>query len=134
MHSHGRWGRIRAAEAAMRVPRTQQGGSTMGRLDGKVAAITGGASGIGAGTVRRFVQEGAKVLIADLDAEKGAALAAELGDAAAFQRTDVSKEEDVAAMIAETSDRFAALTCCSTMLDLAVRSAPSSRPRWRTTT
>ena len=78
----------------------------MGRLDGKVAAITGGASGIGAGTVRRFVQEGAKVLIADLDAEKGAALAAELGDAAAFQRTDVSKEEDVAAMIAETSDRF----------------------------
>lgn len=78
----------------------------MGRLDGKVAAITGGASGIGAGTVRRFVQEGAKVLIADLDAKKGAALAAELGDAAAFQRTDVSKEEDVAAMIAETSDRF----------------------------
>ena len=56
--------------------------------------------------MRRFVQEGAKVLIADLDAEKGAALAAELGDAAAFQRTDVSKEEDVAAMIAETSDRF----------------------------
>lgn len=78
----------------------------MGRLDGKVAAITGGASGIGAGTVRRFAQEGAKVLIADLDDDKGAALAAELGTSTAFLRTDVSKEEDVAAMIAETTDRF----------------------------
>ncbi len=78
----------------------------MGRLDGKVAAITGGASGIGAGTVRRFLEEGAQVLIADLDGDKGAALAAELGAGSAFLRTDVSKEEDVAAMIAETVDRF----------------------------
>jgi NAD(P)-dependent dehydrogenase (short-subunit alcohol dehydrogenase family) len=80
--------------------------TAMGRLDGKVAAITGGASGIGAGTVRRFVEEGASVLIADLDEEKGNALADELGDAAGFLRTDVSKEGDVAAMIAETTDRF----------------------------
>jgi NAD(P)-dependent dehydrogenase (short-subunit alcohol dehydrogenase family) len=78
----------------------------MGRLEGKVAAITGGASGIGAGTVRRFVEEGAKVLIADLDDVKGDALAAELGAGAAFLRTDVSKEEDIAAMLAETTDRF----------------------------
>jgi NAD(P)-dependent dehydrogenase (short-subunit alcohol dehydrogenase family) len=78
----------------------------MDRLTGKVAAITGGASGIGAGTVRRFVAEGAQVLIADLDQEKGDALAAELGSAAAFLRTDVSKEEDIAAMVAETTDRF----------------------------
>jgi NAD(P)-dependent dehydrogenase (short-subunit alcohol dehydrogenase family) len=78
----------------------------MGRLEGKVAAITGGASGIGAGTVRRFVEEGAKVLIADLDEAKGDALAAELGAGAAFLRTDVSKEEDIAAMLAETTDRF----------------------------
>ena len=78
----------------------------MERLTGKVAAITGGASGIGAGTVRRFVAEGAEVLIADLDQARGAALASELGAAAAFLRTDVSKEEDVAAMVAETTDRF----------------------------
>ena len=78
----------------------------MDRLTGKVAAITGGASGIGAGTVRRFVAEGAEVLIADLDQARGAALASELGAAAAFLRTDVSKEEDVAAMVAETTDRF----------------------------
>lgn len=79
----------------------------MNQLEGKVAAITGGASGIGAATVRGFVAEGAKVLIADLDQTKGLALADELGSATAFLRTDVSKEEDVAAMIAETTDRFA---------------------------
>ncbi len=78
----------------------------MERLTGKVAAITGGASGIGAGTVHRFVAEGAKVLIADLDQARGAALASELGAAAVFLRTDVSREEDVAAMMAETTDRF----------------------------
>jgi NAD(P)-dependent dehydrogenase (short-subunit alcohol dehydrogenase family) len=78
----------------------------MERLTGKVAAITGGASGIGAGTVHRFVEEGAHVLIADLDQAKGDALAADLGSAAAFLRTDVSKEEDIVAMVAETTDRF----------------------------
>ena len=83
----------------------------MGRLDGKVATITGGASGIGAGTARRFVEEGAKVVVADLNEELGTALVAELGDAAAFMRTDVSKEEDVAAMVAEATDRFGRLDC-----------------------
>lgn len=83
----------------------------MGRLDGKVAIITGGASGIGAGTVRRFAEEGAKVLITDLDTDKGEALAAELGDATAFLRTDVSQEEQVAAMIAEATDRWGRLDC-----------------------
>ena len=86
-------------------------GSQKGRLDGKVAVVTGGGSGIGAGTVRRFVSEGAKVLIADLDAERGQALAEELGDAAAFLPTDVSKEADVAAMIAEATDLFGRLDC-----------------------
>jgi NAD(P)-dependent dehydrogenase (short-subunit alcohol dehydrogenase family) len=83
----------------------------MGRLDGKVAVITGGASGIGAGTVRRFTAEGAKVLICDLDADKGQALAAELGPATAFLQTDVSQEEQVAAMMAEATDRWGRLDC-----------------------
>lgn len=83
----------------------------MGQMDGKVAVITGGASGIGAGTVRRFVAEGAKVLIADLDETGGAALAEELGDAAAFLRVDVSREEQVSAMIAEATDLFGRLDC-----------------------
>ena len=55
---------------------------TAGRLAGLTAVITGGASGIGAATVRRFVEEGASVVIADLLVEQGTALAAELGDAA----------------------------------------------------
>jgi NAD(P)-dependent dehydrogenase (short-subunit alcohol dehydrogenase family) len=83
----------------------------MGRLDGKVAVITGGASGIGAGTARRFVEEGAKVLVADLNEELGTALVGELGGSAAFIRTDVSREDDVAAMVAEATDRFGGLDC-----------------------
>ncbi len=83
----------------------------MGRLDDQVTVITGGASGIGAGTARRFVAEGAKVLVADLDEDKGAALVDELGEAAAFLPTDVSKESDVAAMIAEATDRWGRLDC-----------------------
>ena len=84
---------------------------TMGRLDGKVAIITGGASGIGAGTARRFVEEGAKVLIDDLDAEKGEALAAELGGDTGFLQTDVSREDQVAAMVSEATDRWGRLDC-----------------------
>ena len=78
----------------------------MQRLRGKVAVVTGGASGIGAGTVRRFVDEGASVLVADLDEAKGEALAADLGDAVAFRRTDVSREDDVTAMVAAATGRF----------------------------
>jgi|SRR5437763_6158183 len=69
------------------------------RLAGRVAIVTGGASGIGAGTVRRFVEEGARVVIGDLDLDGGKRLADEMGEAARFLVTDVSVEDDVAALV-----------------------------------
>ena len=80
-----------------------------GRLEGKVAVITGGASGIGAGTVRLFASEGAKVVLADLDDVRGPAMAAELGDAVVFSRCDVSSESDVAAAVDLAVARFGRL-------------------------
>lgn len=74
-------------------------GNGSSRLKDKVAVITGGASGIGEGTVLRFVEEGARVVIADLQDEPGRALAARLGDVARFVHTDVTVEADVAGAV-----------------------------------
>jgi len=69
------------------------------RLRGKIAVITGAASGIGAETARLFAANGARVVVADLQQEAGAKLTAQLGDAARFVRCDVTREEDVAAAV-----------------------------------
>jgi NAD(P)-dependent dehydrogenase (short-subunit alcohol dehydrogenase family) len=81
------------------------------RLRGKVALITGGASGIGEATVRLFLGEGASVTIADIQDERGTRLAGELGERAAYIHTDVSREPDVEAAVAATVRRFGRLDC-----------------------
>ena len=78
----------------------------MERLAGKVAIVTGGARGIGEGIVRRFIAEGAKVMITDLRDDLGLALAAEFGDAAAFIHQDVTSRQDWADVIDTTERRF----------------------------
>ncbi|MEE9607349.1 MAG: glucose 1-dehydrogenase [Myxococcota bacterium] len=83
----------------------------MGRLDGKVAVITGGASGMGAGTVRRFVREGARVVIADILDDKGKALVEQLEDAALYAHTDVTQEDQVAAAIDMAVGNWGRLDC-----------------------
>ncbi len=70
-------------------------------IKGSSAIVTGGAGGLGEATVRRLVAAGAKVVIADLAEEKGEALAAELGDAAVFHKTNVLEDADVQAAIAK---------------------------------
>lgn len=75
-------------------------------INGEVAVVSGGASGLGAATARRLASEGAKVGILDFDAERGAAVAAELGGHAV--KTDVGDEASVAAAMAEIVDRLGA--------------------------
>lgn len=82
-----------------------------GRLEGKVAVITGGASGIGEGTVRLFVDEGANVVIADVQDAKGERLADTLGGRALYQRTDVSEEADVRIAVKRALDEYGRLDC-----------------------
>lgn len=80
-----------------------------GRLNGKIAIITGGSSGLGAATAGRFVHEGARVVIADFQEEAGRRRAAELGDAARFVRADVTSEDDLAGMIDFAVSEFGGL-------------------------
>ena len=80
-------------------------GNRSKRLEGKRAIVTGGASGFGAGIARRFAEEGARVIVADLNGEAARVLAAELGDADLGVAVDVSNAAEVTAL-AETANRL----------------------------
>jgi 3alpha(or 20beta)-hydroxysteroid dehydrogenase len=81
----------------------------MGRLDGKVALITGGARGQGAAEARLMVSEGARVMLGDVLDHEGELLAKELGEATAYLHHDVTSESDWSAVVAETTSRFGRL-------------------------
>ena len=94
-----------------------------GRLQGKVAVVTGGCSGIGLATVRRFVEEGAKVVIGDIDDERGHALVGQLGgtDLATYVGVDVTDKEQVDALFATAKESYGSV-------DIAFNNAGISPP------
>jgi NAD(P)-dependent dehydrogenase (short-subunit alcohol dehydrogenase family) len=81
-------------------------------INGKVAVVTGGASGIGEGVVRGLAARGARVAIFDLNEAAGQALASQLGDAVRFAKVNVTDEASVAAGIAQTMASFSAIHAC----------------------
>lgn len=94
------------------------------RLAGKVAIVTGGASGIGESTTRVFVREGAKVVIGDIDLDRGKGLASELGDDAVFQVLDVTSESAWDAAVDVATSRWG-------RLDVVVNNAGMSGAKGR---
>lgn len=101
----------------------------MTRLKGKVAIITGAAQGMGASHAKLFVEQGAKVVLTDLNEEKGQAFAAELGENALFVKQNVANEADWATVVATAEEKFgpvnvlvnnAGITMAKSMMDTTV--------------
>jgi NAD(P)-dependent dehydrogenase (short-subunit alcohol dehydrogenase family) len=82
-----------------------------GRLESAVAVVTGGASGIGEGIVRRFVEEGARCVLVDAQDEVGGRVASEFGDAVIYRHGDVAVEDDVASVVADAVAHFGRIDC-----------------------
>jgi meso-butanediol dehydrogenase / (S,S)-butanediol dehydrogenase / diacetyl reductase len=103
----------------------------MGRFDGKVVLITGAASGIGAAAARRFAREGARVWLADKNAEAGAKLAGELGERAAFGALDVRDADQVQANTDSCIARFGRLDVAFLNAGIGMYGkAPDLDPKW----
>ncbi|HXA95477.1 MAG TPA: glucose 1-dehydrogenase [Candidatus Dormibacteraeota bacterium] len=96
----------------------------MGKLDGKVAVITGGASGIGEATVRLFVDEGCRVVVADVLDERGRRLVDGIGKSAVYVHADVSQETQVRAAVEHAVSHFGRLDCVFNNAGLAGVSGP----------
>jgi NAD(P)-dependent dehydrogenase (short-subunit alcohol dehydrogenase family) len=94
-----------------------------GRIQGKVAVVTGGCSGIGLATVQRFVEEGAKVVVGDIDEERGHALVGQLGgtDLATYVQVDVTDQEQVEALFRTAKETYGSV-------DVAFNNAGISPP------
>ena len=100
----------------------------MARLQDQTAVITGGASGIGEAAVRLFTQEGARVVIADVQDGKGETLADSLAGAAVYQHTDVTQEHDVRAALQRAQDEYGRQDCGFTNAGLAGAGRPHLNP------
>lgn len=101
----------------------------MARLEGKVAIITGAAQGMGAAHAKKFVEEGAKVILTDLNEEKGLAFAKELGENAVFVKQNVASEDDWKNVVAKAEEAFgpvnvlvnnAGITMAKKIVDMSV--------------
>jgi NAD(P)-dependent dehydrogenase (short-subunit alcohol dehydrogenase family) len=92
-----------------------------GRIQDRVAVVTGGCSGIGLATVQRFVAEGAKVVIGDIDDARGAALVEELGEAVTYVHVDVTSKDEVDALFRTAKDTYGSV-------DIAFNNAGISPP------
>ena len=82
-----------------------------GRLDGQVAVITGGTSGIGRATAELFVKEGARVVIAGRSDEKGKQIEKDLGKNVVYRRTDVTDDAEIEALMGFAAERFSRIDC-----------------------
>lgn len=110
--------------------------SAVRQLSGRVALVTGGASGLGRGTVERFVRNGAKVVIADLPSSPGGDVVASLGEEyATFVPTDVTSEADVKKVMEITKDKFkkldVAVNCAGIGAALLTFNAKKDKPEAR---
>jgi NAD(P)-dependent dehydrogenase (short-subunit alcohol dehydrogenase family) len=111
-----------ACRAHPRYARLNRETIDMAQFDGRVLIVTGGARGIGEAVARGFVQRGGRVVLADIDVERGRALAAEIGHAAVFQEADVRNPTDCETAVRRAVAAFGTADC---LVNSALKMAPA---------